>query len=54
MTRHAWLALAKHLRKLAHRQFHQSQERYDAKARRICQRLESIGKRKHRGHEIRI
>ena len=54
MARNARLALAEHLRQLADRQLHQPQQRDDAQPRRIGKRLESIGERKRRCHEIRI
>ncbi len=40
VARHAWLALAEHLGKLADRQLHQPQQRDDAQPGRIGKRLE--------------
>ena len=54
MARHARLALAEHLRKLADRQLHQPQQGEDPQPRRVGERLESIGERKRGSHEIRI
>ena len=54
MARDARLALPEHLRQLAHRQLHQPQQHHDAQPGRVGERLESIGERKGRSHEIRI
>ena len=54
VARHARLALPEHLRQLADRQLHQPQQRDDAQPRRVGKRLESIGKRECRSHQIRI
>jgi putative hemolysin len=42
MARHARLALAEHLRKLAHRKLHRAQQPRDAQPGRIAQRLEDV------------
>jgi hypothetical protein len=54
VPRNPRLALPKHLRELAHRELHYPKERDDPEARRIGERLESVGKRELYGHEIRI
>src|SRR4030095_2711845 len=51
VARNARLTLAKHLRKLADRKLHDSQQREDAQPRRIGQRLKVISQRKKCTHK---
>ena len=54
VARDTGLALPENMGELADRKLHDPQERNHAQARRIGKRLESIGKRKNDGHQIRI
>jgi hypothetical protein len=54
MPRHAGLALAQKLGQFADRQLHRTQQRKDAQARRIGQRLEKRGELEVPGHRLRI
>src|SRR3546814_11862520 len=47
MPRHARLALAQNLRKLAHRQLHGTKQRHDPEPRRVRQRGEDVDDDRH-------
>ena len=54
VARHARLALPKHLRQFANRQFHVAKQRQDAQPAGIGKRLKYIGEGQGRGHQITI
>ena len=54
MARYARLALAEHLRKLAHGQLHRAEQAGDAQPGRIAQRLEDVLDHHRDGQHIKI